>query len=76
MGTKIELTAGSDNAIYIAKDDFHGSWKILRTKVQGSEASVMFIVKSEEQAYAAGQGIANAIGGKFYDKFDPRILNP
>lgn len=72
IANKAGLVNGNDNAIYVEKDNFTKCWKVLRTKVGGCQASVMFEFEHGSQAYEAAGKIAAAIGGKFYGLTDPR----
>lgn len=61
-----------DDHIFIDLDTFENNWEVLRTKKGGSQASVMFIFDAEHQALTAALKIAQAIGGTFCGKEDPR----
>ncbi len=71
-GNEVGLVQGQDEAIFVKKDDFENTWKILRTKVNGCQASVMFVFTNELGAIVAGRKIAEAIGGQSYGTHDPR----
>lgn len=73
--TEVEegLAAGSDNLIYIAKESLGEGWDVFKTR-EGSNSSIsMFTLNTEEEALEAGQKIADAIGGEFRGKEDPRV---
>lgn len=67
-----QLVPRSDDLLFIEKSAFKDTWELFRTREGSRSATQVYTFVSEEAAAAAGQKIADAIGGEFRGKEDPR----